>query len=93
MKKVIVTTRAVYHKVATVEVTVPSTVEDENVQDWLWDNEHLFIDKLDDNLANAKLEYGFGVTMDNGMVWKEEESETRYDVYDEMGDIKYGGHC
>jgi hypothetical protein len=36
MKKVIVTTRAVYHKVATVEVNVPSTVKDENVQDWLW---------------------------------------------------------
>lgn len=93
MKKVIVTTRAVYHKVATVEVNVPSTVEDENVQDWLWDNEHLFIDELDDNLSNAKLEYGFGVDSDNGMVWKEEESETRYDVYDEMGDVKYGGHC
>jgi hypothetical protein len=93
MKKVIVTTRAVYHKVATVEVNVPSTVEDENVQDWLWDNEHLFIDELDDNLDNAKLEYGFGVDTDNGMVWKEEESETRYDVYDEMGDVKYGGHC
>ena len=93
MKKVTITTRAVYHKVATVEVNVPSTVEDENVQDWLWDNEHLFIDELDDNLDNAKLEYGFGVTIDNGMVWKEEESETRYDVYDEMGDVKYGGHC
>jgi hypothetical protein len=52
-----------------------------------------FVDELDDNLDNAKLEYGFGVTTDNGMVWKEEESETRYDVYNEMGDVKYGGHC
>lgn len=93
MKKVKVTTRAVYHKVAAVEVSVPSNVEDENVQQWLWDNEHLFIDELDNNLENANLEYGFGLTEDNDMEWENQESETRYDVYNEAGELNYGGHC
>lgn len=80
MKKVIITTRAVYHRVATIEVNVPSTVEDENVQQWLWDNEHLFICELDNDLGNANLD---------DLV----DTETRYDVYNEAGDVKYGGHC
>jgi len=92
MKKAIVTTRAVYHKTVSIEVSVPLEVEDDNVRDWLFDNEHLFIDELDDKLSNAKLEYGFGVTTDNGMVWKEEESETRYDVVDPDGKFTWGGH-
>lgn len=91
MKKVIVTTRAVYHKVASVEVIVPSDVADENVQGWLWDNEHFFIDELDDKLSDAKFDYGRGL---NDMFDDDSsDSETRYDVYNTDGDITYGGHC
>jgi len=82
MKKVKVTRRAVYYKVAAVEVSVPSFVEDENVEDWLSDNAHLFADELDKKISEAKYEYEFGIT----------ESETRYDVYNEAGELEYGGH-
>ena len=91
MKKVIVTTRAVYHKVASVEVSVPSNVANENVQEWLWDNEHLFVDELDDKLSDAKFDYGRGL---NDMFDDDSsDTETRYDVFNADGDITYGGHC
>lgn len=35
MKKVIVTTRVVYHKIASVEVDIPSDLNNEQLLDWL----------------------------------------------------------
>ena len=91
MKKVIITTRAVYHKIASIEVIVPSDVADENVRDWLWDNQHLLDKELDDKLSNAEFDYGLGL---NDMFDDDSsDSETRYDVYNTDGDITYGGHC
>lgn len=91
MKKVKVTTRAVYHKMVSVEVEVPSNVEDENVSDWLWDNEHLFIDELDDKLSDAPYEDGRGLV--DGMDDDSSDSETRYDVVNSDGTFSFGGHC
>lgn len=90
MKKVIVTTRAVYHKTVSIEVSVPLEVEDDNVRDWLFDNEHLFVDELDDKLSNATFDFGRGLT--DGMDDDSSDSETRYDVVNPDGKFTWGGH-
>jgi len=91
MKKVTITTREVYHKIASVTIDVPSDIGEDEVQQWLWDNEELFTSELDTSLDNAEYEYGFGLAGDNGMNEVDSVSETRYDLI-ENDKIKYGGH-
>jgi hypothetical protein len=90
MKTVTIKTRAVYHKVAEVTIEVPDHIQDEDVRDWIWDNENMFVDELDDKLSEATLEFGFG--LDDDFEEIDSASETRYDVY-ENGQITFGGHC
>lgn len=89
MKQVTITKRAVYHKIASVTIDVPSYISEDEIQNWLWDNEELFTHELDTNLSNAKYEYGFGIDEYNGMDEIDSQSETRFDVYEEK---TYGGH-
>lgn len=89
-RKVVVSTRSVYHKYAEVVVDVPLDVSDKDVDEWLANNDN-FSEELDEKLGNAKFEYGFG--LGDGMEDINETSETRFDVYDINGNIKYGGHC
>ena len=89
MKKVTITTRAVYHKIASVSIDVPADIPNDKVQDWIFDNEHLFTDELDKKLSEAPYEFGFGLS--DNMDWIDQESESRYDV-EENGEITYGGH-
>lgn len=91
MRKVVVTTRQVYHKVAKVEVDVPSHINDEDVRDWLWDNEYLFLDELDDQLSEAKYRHSRGLNS----VFDDDSSdtETKYIVSDSEGDIIIIDHC
>jgi len=91
MKKVIITTRGVYHKIASVTVDVPAHISEDKLQSWLWNNEHLFISELDAKFHKAEYNYGFGVDEDNGMDWADEPSETRYDLV-EKDAITFGGH-
>jgi len=91
MKQVIITTRGVYHKIASVTIDVPAHIGEDKLQSWLWDNEHLFISELDDKFHKAEYNYGFGVDEDNGMDWADEPSETRYDLV-EKDTITFGGH-
>jgi hypothetical protein len=90
MKTVTIKTRAVYHKVAEVTIEVPDHIQDEDVRDWIWDNENMFVDELDDKLSEAVLDYGFGLS--DEFEDRDCESETRYDVF-ENGQITFGGHC
>ena len=90
MKKIIVTTRVVYHKIASIDVDVPDNIDHNNVIDWLSDNEHLFIDELDEKLSWSQYDYGFG--LGDGMDEESSESETRYDVIDIYGKLISGGH-
>jgi len=85
-RQVTITTRAVYHKVASVSIEVPSNIKNEEIHDWLLSNEELFVDELDTKLSKAEFEYGFG--LENGMDWADMESETRYDVIEST----FGGH-
>ena len=90
MKTVTIKTRAVYHKIAEVTIEVPDHIQDEDVIDWIQANENIFVDELDDNLHNAPIEFGFGI--DDDFDFKDCDSETRYDVF-ENGQITFGGHC
>ncbi len=89
MKKVTITQRVVYHKIASVTIDVPADIPNQEMQDWIFDNEHLFFEDLDKKLSEAPYEFGFGLS--DNMDWIDQESETRYDV-EENGEITYGGH-
>lgn len=89
MKRVTITTRAVYHKIASVSIDVPADIPNDKVQDWIFDNERLFTDDLYKKLSEAPYEFGFGLS--HNMDWIDQESESRYDV-EENGKITYGGH-
>tara|TARA_Y100000114_G_C11672818_1_gene284654 strand:+ start:576 stop:851 length:276 start_codon:yes stop_codon:yes gene_type:complete len=90
MKKVRVSHRSVYHKTVEVEVFIPNTIDEFDIQQYLNDNEHLWVDKVDQKLSEAKYEYGFG--MDDGFnyYWtdKDQPCEWRYDCETS----KTGGH-
>tara|TARA_Y100001937_G_C6995638_1_gene274071 strand:+ start:199 stop:471 length:273 start_codon:yes stop_codon:yes gene_type:complete len=89
MKKerlVTISTRVVYHKYAEVNIPIPKHIKKEDVADWLWENENLYTDDLDQRLHESQYNFGFG--LGNGMDEKDQESETRYDIEGE----KYGGH-
>lgn len=91
MKKVTITTRAVYHKVASVTIDVPLDIDQDKIQTWLWENEHLFVDELDEKLSEAPFDYGFGLDANNGMDDASSESETRFDFVED-NEITFGGH-
>jgi hypothetical protein len=85
-REVVISSRVVYHKYAEVHIDIPVDIPLEEVSDWLFENENIFVDSLDQSLHEAKLEYGFG--LGGGMDEKDSENETRYDVINE----NYGGH-
>ncbi len=92
MKKVIVTQRSIYHKIASIEVEVPNNINDDEVGEWLLENEDSYTNKIDTEISNTNYEFGFG--MGNGMDEIESESEWRYDVVDSEKPNRFtiGGH-
>ena len=96
-RKVIISNRSVYHKLAKVEVEIPNDVKTEDVQQWIFDNPQLWDDDLEDTITYANHEFGLGLV--NGMEDAGADSETRYDVLEkDVKDIEveytqvYGGH-
>ena len=101
--KVKIQQRSVYHKYAEVEIEID---EDEyehwkldngkyvNFEDFLIENEHLYVDKIDDAISKAPYEFGFGTDSDanlhnnSSMNESDQESEWRYQV----DELKLGGH-
>ena len=84
--KVKISTRQVYHKIIEHELDIPNMKEEE-VDSYLLDNEHLYIDEIDKKLSNAKHDFGLGMNYGS---WTDEysESEWRYDISNK----NYGGH-
>ena len=78
--KVKITHRSVYYKTTQVEVEVPDNINEFDVQDYLNDNEHLWVDKIDKQMSEAEYEYGFGMDSDEGWTDKDQEFEWRYEV-------------
>tara|TARA_Y100000114_G_scaffold110844_1_gene104515 strand:- start:13060 stop:13326 length:267 start_codon:yes stop_codon:yes gene_type:complete len=86
--KVKIQQRSVYHKFAEVEVEVPNNLTEEQVLEYLWENEDIYVDKIDKAMSEANFEYGNGVDDYNGMNEPESESEWRF----ECDELKIGGH-
>ncbi|QDP66736.1 MAG: hypothetical protein GOVbin5978_12 [Prokaryotic dsDNA virus sp.] len=87
MRKVKIMQRSVYHKVAEIEVNVPSELDEFNVQEWLTDNESLWVDELDHKMNETEFVFGNGMETDNWTDWKEDSEWRYYDI-----DNKTGGH-
>ncbi len=86
--KVKIMQRSVYHKYAEVEIEIPDLIDLESeVHEYLQNNEHLFVDKINKAINESKLQFGSGVEEYRGMCELEADSEWRY----ELGD-GYGGH-
>tara|TARA_Y100001937_G_C7067024_1_gene306516 strand:+ start:616 stop:858 length:243 start_codon:yes stop_codon:yes gene_type:complete len=78
--KVRISTKAVYHKVAEVEINIPD-MENEKVLDYLLENENLYTDEIDEKLSEKEYDYGSGYEGGPHMVRK---------VY--LDGKKFGGH-
>ena len=87
MRKVTITERRVYHKVAKIEVKIPNDIPLEETDEWLWGND-AWEQALDEKFETTELEFGTGVDEVPHMNEPEADSETRYDVINE----NYGGH-
>jgi len=88
MRKVTITERRVYHKVAEIEVEIPKDIPSSDVNEWLLENNEKWEQDLDDKFNDAELEWGTGVDEVPNMNEPQSDSETRYDVINE----NYGGH-
>tara|TARA_R100000655_G_C2973604_1_gene190728 strand:- start:714 stop:1025 length:312 start_codon:yes stop_codon:yes gene_type:complete len=101
--KVKIQNRSVYHKFAEVEVEIDEDDFDHwkldngkyaSIQDFLIENEDLYIDKIDDKMSKASYEFGFGTDSDanshnnSSMNESDQESEWRYEIVGK----NYGGH-
>lgn len=86
--KVKIMQRSVYHKYAEVEIEIPDLIDAESeALDYLQENEHLFIDKIDKAMSEANFEYGNGVDDYTGMTDTNAESEWRYEVNGKGGHL------
>ena len=88
MRKVTITERRVYHKVAKITMEIPNDIPLEETDDWLWNNADKWEQALDDKFETAELEWGTGVDDVPHMNCDSADRETRYDVINE----KWGGH-
>lgn len=86
--KVKIMQRSVYHKYAEIEVEVPNDIKDDDMQEYLIENEDLYTDQIDEKIDEVGYEFGNGVDDYSGMNEPESESEWRFDIVGKT----YGGH-
>tara|TARA_R110000796_G_scaffold75260_2_gene168881 strand:+ start:1395 stop:1658 length:264 start_codon:yes stop_codon:yes gene_type:complete len=77
--------RSVYHKFVEIEVEVPDSVEFNNIQEWLINNDQLWSDQIDQAMSEEPVQYGNGMEMYEGMNEVEADSEWRYETPDGIG--------
>lgn len=85
--KVKIQLRSVYHKFAQVEVDVPDNLSEDTIAEYLFENEDIYVDKIDEAMDEAPHLYGFGDEYD-GMNEMDRESEWRFDC----DELEIGGH-
>ena len=79
--KVKIQNRSVYHKFAEIEIDIPDLIEGGGcVQQYLINNEDLYIDKIDKAMSEANFVYGTGLYDFPGMDDAETDSEWRYEA-------------
>ena len=85
--KVKILHRSVYYKTTELEIEIPNDIDEFDIQDYINDNEDLWVDKMDDKIDES--EFLFGLGMDSGD-WTDDDqdSEWRY----ECDKLKTGGH-
>jgi len=86
--KIKIQQRQVYHKFAEIEIKIPNDVDEFDIQDYVNDNEHLWIDDIENKLNESEFVYGNGLDDYKGMNESESETEWRY----ECDELKTGGH-
>ena len=86
--KIKIQQRQVYHKFAEIEIKIPNDVDEFDIQDYVNDNEHLWVDKMDKQMSESEFDFGAGLYDYEGMDEAESDSEWRYDC----PDLKIGGH-
>ena len=91
-KKVKIQQRSVYHKFTEVEIEVPSHIEEDDIMDWINDNDQLWADQMDAKFEESEYEFGSGVYDYDGMNESESDTEWRFQCpVDEDGN-SCGGH-
>ena len=85
---VTISQRRVYHKIAKLEIVLPDNIKLDDVSDYLNENEHLFVDRMENKMSVSEYEYGFGMGIGADWTDEDQEVETRYDIESE----KFGGH-
>ena len=78
MSRVKVQQRSVYHKFVEVEVEVPDSVEFNDIQEWLINNEQLWSNQIYQATLEAPIQVGNGVDDYDGMNELESDSEWRF---------------
>ena len=89
--KVKIQQRSVYHKFAEVEIEIDKKdfeSQGKDIQDYLLENENLYIDKIDDAISKAEYIHGSGLYDYKGMDDNSFDSEWRF----ECDELKMGGH-
>lgn len=96
--KVKIQNRIVYHKFAEVEIDIDNDTFEHwkldngkyaSIQDFLIENEELYIDKIDDKISKSEYEFGFGTGSDANSHYNScmNESEWRYETEKEGGHL------
>ena len=98
--KVKIQNRSVYHKFAEVEIEIDKKDYQEyikfntskgkqwhDIQDYLLDNENLYVDKMDEAISKAEYVHGTGLYDFKGMDDAESDSEWRYETKNKGGHL------
>lgn len=86
MREVKISSRTIYSKTCEIYIEIPKDIPQDEVSDWLFENENKWTDAISNANGEAVLDFGFG--LGDGMEDKNSEHEMRYDIVDE----NYGGH-
>jgi hypothetical protein len=91
MRKVKVSARRVVHKYVELDVFVPNTIKDADVEEWLTANADIYDWRLENKFIDAKYKKGLGLNIPMGMYDREADEEYRYDIIVDNA-IQLGGH-
>jgi len=86
--KVKIEQRSVYHKFVELEIEIPNDIDEFDIQQYVNDNEDLWVDDIDQKLDEAEFISGTGLYDHPGHEDSEAEHEWRY----ECEELKIGGH-
>ncbi len=79
--------RSVYHKFTEIEIEVPKDVKEDDISDWILENEQLWADQMDAKIEESEYKFGSGLYDFDGMEDAESDSEWRFQCPN-----GYGGH-